>query len=91
MIQAEAEPKLTKEKAEAILKHVEGVSIDVESYIFGQAKGFLEGVNSPEALKRKEVLGLVEIAQETIYWGLDSIRRDALKNALSKFKEAAKL
>lgn len=79
-----------------------------QNYNIGYAQGFLEGLNSPDALQRKEVWELVEALKKIDLQCLPELSDDLMERsmqlaglwtslkiiaheALSKFKEAAKL
>lgn len=53
-----------------------------------EAKGFLEGINSPEALRRKEVLELLNYIEA---WANFSNGEPEAKKLIAKFKAEAKL
>lgn len=101
---------MTKQEAEEIITPPSGTyQLDPASMtIYYYAKYFLEGLNSPEALRRKEVLELVDVLMHSRpgqeWWeygdGPDVYKRfynrfnlweKEREDALSKFKEAAKL
>ncbi len=91
---------MTKKEAEEIIKTIghqitlrNRISLDEERSYF-RSQGFLEGLNSPEALDRKEVRDLVEALESILkhsFCGCNNTGQClncSWKKALSNYKKA---